>query len=157
MCVLVSRLHPCGLVICLCHAQQRSIATLHNVVRQADGILNKAKATLGLASDKVNEGAAAADGAARTATSKASANYDAAKRSASGAAADASDKAGDAYRATKDAAADTAGSASHEVHSSPSVARSRVCQHACAVMSASQEVLSSPSVDRSRTISMHVQ
>ena len=88
-----------------------------NAVRQADGILGKAKAALGLASDKVSEGADAADSAARTATGKASGNYDAAKRSASGAAADASDRADGAYRATKDAAADTADSASQEVNS----------------------------------------
>lgn len=78
-------------------------------------MLDKAKAALGLSSDKADEGAAAAQDAARTASGKASANYDAAKRSASDAASTASDKAGRTYQATKDSAADTAGAASDQV------------------------------------------
>lgn len=78
-------------------------------------MLDKAKAALGLASDKADEGAAAAQDAARTASGKASANYDAAKRSASDAASTASGKAGRTYQATKDSAADTAGAASDQV------------------------------------------
>ncbi len=107
-------------------------------VAQADSILDKAKAALGLASDKAGQGAAAAEGAARTAGDRASANYDAAKRSTSGATAAASDQARDAYQATKGAAVDAAGSASQQVEAlrarfsagiCPSVMSTRCCDH----------------------------